>query len=202
MTPDPDERPADAATDEPGVLAAKPTPETVHEHEPTAEPVGPELEGETAETTAAHTVAFPSPIPDYSMEPPRHPDEQLTVALPANPSATAARVPEPPYLAPEPPYLAPESPYLAPESPYLAPEPPLAVASVAAYGAVSMRPRRRPLFGTIIWGVILLALAGYVLLGVLAPAPADLTLWLLGGVILIGLLLIVVGIIAALRRAG
>ena len=195
MTPDRDERPADAATDEPGVPTAKPTPETVHEHEPTAEPVGPELEGETAETTAAHTVAFPSPIPDYSMEPPRHPDEQLTVALPANPSATAARVPEPPYLAPEPPYLTPEPPYLAPE-------PPLAVASVAAYGAVSMRPRRRPLFGTIIWGVILLALAGYVLLGVLAPAPADLTLWLLGGVILIGLLLIVVGIIAALRRAG
>ena len=195
MTPDRDERPADAATDEPGVPTAKPTPETVHEHEPTAEPVGPELEGETAETTAAHTVAFPSPIPDYSMEPPRHPDEQLTVALPANPSATAARVPEPPNLTPEPPYLAPESPHLAPE-------PPLAVASVAAYGAVSMRPRRRPLFGTIIWGVILLALAGYVLLGVLAPAPADLTLWLLGGVILIGLLLIVVGIIAALRRAG
>ena len=195
MTPDRDERPADAATDEPGVPTEKPTPETVHEHEPTAEPVGPELEGETAETTAAHTVAFPSPIPDYSMEPPRHPDEQLTVALPANPSATAARVPEPPNLTPEPPYLAPESPHLAPE-------PPLAVASVAAYGAVSMRPRRRPLFGTIIWGVILLALAGYVLLGVLAPAPADLTLWLLGGVILIGLLLIVVGIIAALRRAG
>ena len=185
MTPDPDERPADAATDEPGVLAAKPTPETVHEHEPTAEPVGPELEGETAETTAAHTVAFPSPIPDYSMEPPRYPDEQLTVALPTDPSATAARVPDPPYLFSDPPYLAPE--------------PSLAVASVAASGAVSMRPRRRPLFGTISWGVILLALAGYVLLGVLVPAPADLTLWLLGSVIMIGLLLIVVGIVAALR---
>lgn len=137
-----------------------------------------EVEIETTPATVAHTVAFPGPIPEYTMEP-THP-------LP----------PESPHLTPEPPYP------VAPTASVPAGGGAVAGAAEPEFPEASVRPRRSPLLGTIIWGVILLALAGYILLGVLIPAPADPTLWLLGGVIVIGLLLIVIGIIAALRRAG
>jgi len=63
-------------------------------------------------------------------------------------------------------------------------------------------PRLRPRFGTIFWGILLLAVAAYVAVANLIPTPLDPTLWLLGGVIAIGLGLIVAGVAAAARRAG
>lgn len=62
-------------------------------------------------------------------------------------------------------------------------------------------PRLRPRFATILWGILLLALATYVVVFTLLPVPPDPTLWLLGGVIAVGLGLVVAGIAAAARRA-
>ena len=62
-------------------------------------------------------------------------------------------------------------------------------------------PRLRPRFGTIFWGILLLAFATYMVVFTLLPAPPDPTLWLLGGVIAVGLGLVVAGIAAAARRA-
>jgi hypothetical protein len=61
--------------------------------------------------------------------------------------------------------------------------------------------KRRPLFGTIFWGVLLLAFAAFMVAWTVLPTP-DPTLWLLGGVIAIGLVLVAAGIAAASRRAG
>ncbi|TFD29660.1 hypothetical protein [Cryobacterium cryoconiti] len=207
-----DDRFADAITSVIAVTAA-PGPAPSEGEGPGA--AGPEIEVETADSAADHTVAYPSPIPEYSMEATGGSDDPddtdpthggpggPTVSHHADTESMGSLTPESPLLAPEPPaYFPPEPPYLAPVTPPpLAPAPPTYLAPEPALPAASVRPRSRPLFGTIVWGVILLSLAGYVLLGVLVPTPADPTLWLLGGVILIGLLLIVVGIIAALRRA-
>ena len=62
-------------------------------------------------------------------------------------------------------------------------------------------PRLRPRFGTILWGILLLAFATYMVVFTLLPVPPDPTLWLLGGVIAVGLGLVVAGIAAAARRA-
>ena len=75
-------------------------------------------------------------------------------------------------------------------------------AAAAAFAPASVPRRARPRFGTIFWGVVLLAFAAFMAVMTLLPQPADLTLWLLGGVIAIGVLLIIVGVIAASRRAG
>jgi hypothetical protein len=61
---------------------------------------------------------------------------------------------------------------------------------------------RRPLFATIFWGVLLLAFAAFMVVWTVLPATPDPTLWLLGGVIAIGLVLVAAGIAAASRRAG
>ena len=61
--------------------------------------------------------------------------------------------------------------------------------------------RLRPRFGTILWGILLLTLATYMVVLTLLPVPPDPTLWLLGGVIAVGLGLVVAGIAAAARRA-
>ena len=62
-------------------------------------------------------------------------------------------------------------------------------------------PRLRPRFGTILWGILLLAFATYMVVFTLLPVPPDPTLWLLGGVIAVGLGLVVAGIAAAACRA-
>jgi hypothetical protein len=61
--------------------------------------------------------------------------------------------------------------------------------------------RRHPLFGTIFWGTVMLAFSGFIIYRTLVPGETDPALWLLGGVILMGLVLIVAGIAAAARRA-
>jgi hypothetical protein len=63
-------------------------------------------------------------------------------------------------------------------------------------------PRRRPLFPTILWGAMMLALAAYFAAGELVPGGFDPVTWFLTAVVGIGLLLVVAGIAAASRRAG
>lgn len=71
-------------------------------------------------------------------------------------------------------------------------------------GATAAAPARssRPLFGTIFWGIVLLTFAAFMVITTLFPVNLDPTLWLVGSVIVIGLLLVVAGIAAASRRAG
>lgn len=71
-------------------------------------------------------------------------------------------------------------------------------------GATAAAPARssRPLFGTIFWGIVLLTFAAFMVITTLFPVNLDPTLWLVGSVIVIGLLLLVAGIAAASRRAG
>lgn len=64
------------------------------------------------------------------------------------------------------------------------------------------QPRRRPLFATILWGALMLALAAFMAARELVPGGFDLVTWLLTAVVGIGLLLVVAGIAAASRRAG
>jgi len=63
-------------------------------------------------------------------------------------------------------------------------------------------PRRRPLFPTILWGAMMLALAAYFAARELVPGGFDPVTWFLTAVVGIGLLLVVAGIAAASRRAG
>lgn len=76
------------------------------------------------------------------------------------------------------------------------------LADVSTSTAASVTKRGRPLFGTIFWGLVLLAFAAFMVVWTLQPGSPDPTLWLLGGVIVVGLLLVVAGIAAASRRAG
>ncbi|MCS5734489.1 hypothetical protein [Herbiconiux daphne] len=56
-------------------------------------------------------------------------------------------------------------------------------------------------FGTIIWGILLLALCGFVALSQFGPGlDADRYLWAFVGVIAAGVALVAVGIVAAFRR--
>ena len=68
--------------------------------------------------------------------------------------------------------------------------------------ATASAARLRPRFGTILWGILLLAFAAYMVVLTLLPVPPDPTLWLIGGVIAVGLGLVVAGIAAAARHAG
>ncbi|SDN45065.1 hypothetical protein SAMN05216368_105265 [Cryobacterium flavum] len=88
----------------------------------------------------------------------------------------------------------PESSRAPRENDFFAPNTDLPTAATAT-------PRLRPRFGTILWGILLLAFATYMVVFTLLPAPPDPTLWLLGGVIAVGLGLVVAGIAAAARRA-
>ena len=68
--------------------------------------------------------------------------------------------------------------------------------------AMVLPKRRRPLFPTILWGALMLALAAFISARELVPGGFDFTTWLLTAVVGIGILLIVAGIAAASRRAG
>jgi len=75
-------------------------------------------------------------------------------------------------------------------------------ASDPASAAPDRLPRRRPLFATIFWGALMLALAAFMAARELVPGGFDLVTWLLTAIVGIGLLLVVAGIAAASRRAG
>jgi len=74
--------------------------------------------------------------------------------------------------------------------------------AAAPQPAAAAVPRRRPLFSTMLWGALMLALAAFVAARELVPGELDLVTWLLTAVVGIGLLLVVAGIAAASRRAG
>jgi len=61
-------------------------------------------------------------------------------------------------------------------------------------------PRRRPRFSTIFWGLVLLTFAVYMLLESIMPGALDPVFWLLGSVIMLGVILVVTGIVAATAR--
>ena len=71
-----------------------------------------------------------------------------------------------------------------------------------ATSAAATERKRRPLFPTILWGAMMLALASFIAAGELVPGGFDVVTWLLTAVVGIGLLLVVAGIAAAARRAG
>ena len=87
--------------------------------------------------------------------------------------------------------------------PSTAPAPSAAPAPAApAPAATPARRRRRPLFPTILWGILMLALAAFIAARELVPGDLDLVTWMLTAVVAIGILLVVAGIAAASRRAG
>jgi hypothetical protein len=62
--------------------------------------------------------------------------------------------------------------------------------------------KRRPLFATIFWGALMLAVAAFFAARELVPGGLDLLTWLLAAAVGLGLLLVIAGIAAASRRAG
>ncbi|GAA3881017.1 hypothetical protein GCM10022381_24080 [Leifsonia kafniensis] len=75
-------------------------------------------------------------------------------------------------------------------------------AAPVAPGAASAPRRNRPRFSTILWGVLLLVFAGFMVAWTVLPTAPDPTLLLIGAVIAIGVALVAAGIAAASRRAG
>lgn len=59
------------------------------------------------------------------------------------------------------------------------------------------RPAR---FGTILWGAVLLIFAGAMLTGTITEMRIDPLVWITGGLIATGAVLVVAGIAAAIRR--
>ncbi len=74
---------------------------------------------------------------------------------------------------------------------------PPAAATAPATGARKQSPQ----FGTMVWGILLLGLCGFVALAQFGPGiDADRYLWAFIGVIAAGVALVAVGIAAAFRR--
>ena len=114
------------------------------------------------------------------------PNTEPTTPLPASPENTA-----------------PENPALQNTAPQdTTPPQTTPVASEPAAPAPEPLPPRRPLFATILWGALMLALAAFLAARELVPNGFDLVTWMLTAVVGIGLLLVVAGIAAASRRAG
>lgn len=67
-------------------------------------------------------------------------------------------------------------------------------------GARPEPERLRPRFGTIFWGVILLVFAGFMVTTALVPFVLDPSVWIIGGLVAGGIVLVVAGIAAAVRR--
>ena len=61
--------------------------------------------------------------------------------------------------------------------------------------------RLRPRFGTIFWGVILLVFAAFMVTNAIVPFVLDPTTWIIAGLVAGGVVLVVAGIAAAVRRA-
>ena len=118
-----------------------------------------------------------------------------TEVFPARPLDTDAPVTEAHPTAPHPAAASPE-PETDPTPSFFSPN-----QAAPAGEATPSAPRLHPRFGTILWGILLLAFATYMVVFTLLPVPPDPTLWLLGGVIAVGLGLVVAGIAAAARRA-
>jgi hypothetical protein len=72
----------------------------------------------------------------------------------------------------------------SPAQPWTAPEP----------------ERLRPRFGTIFWGVILLVFAAFMVTNAIVPFVVDPSTWVIGALVAGGIVLVVAGIAAAVRR--
>lgn len=79
---------------------------------------------------------------------------------------------------------------------------PTAQPAPSAPSSASAPRRNRPRFATILWGVLLLVFAGFMVAVTVLPVAPDPILLLLGAVIAIGVALVAAGIAAASRRAG
>ncbi|WP_411721373.1 hypothetical protein [Mycetocola sp.] len=60
--------------------------------------------------------------------------------------------------------------------------------------------RLRPRFGTIFWGVILLVFAGFMVTNAIVPFVLDPSTWIIAALVAGGVVLVVAGIAAAVRR--
>jgi hypothetical protein len=70
-----------------------------------------------------------------------------------------------------------------------------------AASPVAQPERLRPRFGTILWGVILLVFAGFMVTNAIVPFVLDPSTWIIAGLVAGGVVLVVAGIAAAIRRA-
>lgn len=61
--------------------------------------------------------------------------------------------------------------------------------------------RLRPRFGTIFWGVILLVFAAFMVTTALVPFVLDPSTWIIAGLVAGGVVLVIAGIAAAVRRS-
>lgn len=67
--------------------------------------------------------------------------------------------------------------------------------------ATAVESKRLPArFGTIFWGVLLLAFAGFMVANAVVPFVQDPIVWLIAGLIAAGAVLVIAGIAAAVRR--
>ena len=67
--------------------------------------------------------------------------------------------------------------------------------------ATAVETKRLPArFGTIFWGVLLLAFAGFMVANAVVPFVQDPIVWLIAGLIAAGAVLVIAGIAAAVRR--
>ena len=60
--------------------------------------------------------------------------------------------------------------------------------------------RLRPRFGTIFWGVILLVFAAFMVTNAIVPFVLDPSTWIIAGLVAGGVVLVIAGIAAAVRR--
>ena len=69
------------------------------------------------------------------------------------------------------------------------------------YPSPTAEPERlRPRFGTIFWGVILLVFAAFMVTNALVPFILDPSTWIIAGLVAGGVVLVIAGIAAAVRR--
>ncbi|GGE93458.1 hypothetical protein [Mycetocola zhadangensis] len=69
------------------------------------------------------------------------------------------------------------------------------------YPASASEPERlRARFGTIFWGVILLVFAAFMVTSALVPIVLDPSTWIIAGLVAGGVVLVIAGIAAAVRR--
>jgi len=74
-------------------------------------------------------------------------------------------------------------------------------AAARAGSAISPTGERGPLYGTVVWGLTLLAVAAIFAVPILYGPIENPSLWILWGIAVLGLLLLAAGIMAAVRRA-
>ncbi|MFU8946614.1 hypothetical protein ACLRGF_07745 [Mycetocola zhadangensis] len=72
----------------------------------------------------------------------------------------------------------------------------------SAYPSDGNEPERlRPRFGTIFWGVLLLVFAAFMVTNAIVPFVLDPSTWIIAGLVAGGVVLVIAGIAAAVRRA-